>query len=457
MRSPKQDGLAITDRHHDGLSRRVRPDAERGDRDHDRRHDGGGDAGRALSPCSMAGGDPWAQRRVIREPGPGWEFRDGNDRCGDACEDVSDLLQIRKQSIDRDGGYPSELGHDRKDAEDESCAYQSRQDRNDQGVGQRCHRRNDMEIGGHHRESADLGGAGDRERLAQELWNESEAPFDGRGQQDDCGGTREGQLKTNVPGELGVPAEHRRACESERRPDVGGPAEPGRSDGKPTHRRGANGCGSRAADHRIGRDEAQRRPRGEAAEDRLERSLRDAGEDGNLQTAEDEQMHEAGRDQRVLQAGRDALPDPEHHAQQHGRVRRWHRVVERRGVVLSQPRGECRHAGPICENVEAGRLKFQVDLALREVSAAVESRQVSRQNKLAGRLDLLAETGDSWPAPANHQVADAGDLVASDYDLCGLDQDLAAASGWAGVVSDGTGDGRRVTNQAGGAEGSLRV
>ena len=168
-------------------------------------------------------------------------------------------------------------------------------------------------------------------------------------------------------------------------------------------------------------------------------------------------MHEPGGDEGVLQCGRDALADSEHDAQEHSGVWRGHRIIERCRVALAQPRGKGRQAGSVGQNVEAGGLELEVNLALGKVGAAVKRRQVSRQHEFAGRLDLLAEARDRRSAPANHQVADAAHVRSADHDLVGLDEHFAAARGRTAVVGDATSDRRDAADKACGAHRCLGI
>ena len=161
-------------------------------------------------------------------------------------------------------------------------------------------------------------------------------------------------------------------------------------------------------------------------EQRFQRCLHDACEDGDLQSAEDEQMHEPGRDKGVLEAGRDTLADSQHDAEQHRGVGRWERCVERGRVASTDPRRESREAGSVAGHVKAGGLELDVDVSLSQVGTAIEIGQVAGQHELAGGLDLVAEGGLGRAAPADHQVSDAGDRCRADHDGGRLDQDLTA-------------------------------
>src|SRR6266851_7949218 len=123
-------------------------------------------------------------------------------------------------------------------------------------------------------------------------------------------------------------------------------------------------------------------------------------------------------------------------------MRRWQRVVQRRGVARAQPRWKGGRAGSIADHIEARRLQLEVDLALGEVRAAVKGRHVAWQHELARRLHVRTESCGGWSAPTHHQVSYPADLRGSDHDLVRLDQDLAAARGWAAVVGNAAGDDR---------------
>ena len=207
---------------------------------------------------------------------------------------------------------------------------------------------------------------------------------------------------------------------------MSGAAEARRGDGESSHRGGADRSGRGPTDHRIERDQPQRRPGGEASEEWPKRSLHDAGEDSDLEAAEDQKVNEPSRDERVLQVGRDALADAEHDSQKHGCVRRRHCLVQRGRVVRAQPGWKAGQTGSGADHVKAGGLDLQVDLPLREVCAAVKRRQVARKDQLSHRLDLVTEGGLGGAAPADHEVADAADLGRTDQDACRLDQDLTA-------------------------------
>src|SRR5207245_6419837 len=99
-------------------------------------------------------------------------------------------------------------------------------------VGDRSNWRDDVEIGGHHRERPHLRGAGDRERLAYHARQAAQALLDRRGEEDDRGRARERQLETNVPCKLGTPGEHRGGCGSERGAGMGGSAVSRGGDGR---------------------------------------------------------------------------------------------------------------------------------------------------------------------------------------------------------------------------------
>ena len=103
---------------------------------------------------------------------------------------------------------------------------------------------------------------------------------------------------------------------------MGGTAQVRGGDREPAHRRRSD-CGrGRAAGEGVQRDQAQRRPGREPSEHWRQRALDDAREDRNLETAEHEEVDQAGRDERALERGRDALANPEHDAQQHRRMGR---------------------------------------------------------------------------------------------------------------------------------------
>ena len=118
-------------------------------------------------------------------------------------------------------------------------------------------------------------------------------------------------------------------------------AEVRRGDGQPSHRGGADRGGSGAAGECVETDETQSGPHGKALEDRPKSALNDPGEDGDLQSAQDQQVDEAGGDERLLELRRDPLPDTEDHAEEHGCVRRGQRGVEGRDVSGAQPGGQC--------------------------------------------------------------------------------------------------------------------
>ena len=73
-------------------------------------------------------------------------------------------------------------------------------------------------------------------------------------------------------------------------------------------------------------------------------ALDDAGENGDLQAAEHEQVDETSRDQRLFQPGRNAFANAEHDSEEHRGVRRGNRRVQRGGVPRAQPTGDCSEA-----------------------------------------------------------------------------------------------------------------
>src|SRR5467141_1646755 len=98
-------------------------------------------------------------------------------------------------------------------------------------------------------------------------------------------------------------------------------AEVRRGDRQPSHRGGANRGRSGAAGECVETDETESGPHRKALEYRPEGALNDPGEDGDLESAQDEQVDEAGGDKGLLELRGDPLPDTEDDAEEHGRVR----------------------------------------------------------------------------------------------------------------------------------------
>ena len=273
--------------------------------------------------------DGGPERRVVGHPKPGRKLgnRDGRDR--DARQHVADLLDVGDEPTDRNRDCTSHVRKRRQRSQEQTACDEDGKDGKRQRVRDRRHRRNDVKVGGHHRQRSDLRRARDGKRLAQHEGQKGDTPRDSRSQQDDRRGAGKRQLKTDVPRQLGPPAEHRRGCQPQRGPHVRGAAEVGGRDRKATHRRCAHGRRGRAADHRVERDQAKRRPGRLASQDRRERALDDAREHGDLEPAEHEQVDQPGCDERFLQVGRNSLPDSQHDAEQHGRVRARQRRGDR--------------------------------------------------------------------------------------------------------------------------------
>ena len=197
-----------------------------------------------------------------------------------------------------------------------------------------------------------------------------------------------------------------------------------RCDREASHGRRPHRRRRRAPDHRVQRDQPDRGPDRVAPQQRIQRALHDAGEDRDLETAEDEEVDKPGRDQRVLQLRGNAAADAEHDPEKHRGVRCGQRIVKRRDVPPAQPPGQAQDAALAARDLEARRLHFEVHVMLRQVGPPVERRQVARQRELSGRHDSIPIRGISGPAPANHQVAYAGDLRCGGLHLGRFDQDL---------------------------------
>ena len=120
---------------------------------------------------------------------------------------------------------------------------------------------------------------------------------------------------------------------------MGRAADAGGSDGQPSHERSAYGGGSRATHDRVETDEAKGGPHCVTAQKRLERALHDASEHSDLEPAKDEQVDEAGGDQRLLELRGDSVADAKHHAEEKGGVRGGQRSVQGCRVALAQPGG----------------------------------------------------------------------------------------------------------------------
>ena len=113
-----------------------------------------------------------------------------------------------------------------------------------------------------------------------------------------------------------------------------------------------------------------------ASKQRAHGSLGDPREDRDLQAAEDEEVHEAGGDQGVLQVCRDPLPDAEDDAEQHRGVRSGQRRVDGRREPRANRRRDLEQAARPGRDVEADRLELEERIPLREVRAAIEGGQV---------------------------------------------------------------------------------
>jgi len=192
-----------------------------------------------------------------------------------------------------------------------------------------------VKVGGHHGQGSHLRSAGHSEGLAEDRGHSGEPAFDGGGEQDDRGSTRERELEADVPREFRSPREHAGRGEGERGPNVGRPAEARCGDCEPTHHRGTD-CGrGGSAGKGVQADESERGPGCVTADKRLERALHDARENCDFQAAEDEEVYEASGDQRVLEAGRDPLPSRPTRRQ--AAQRREERVVLDRTRRRSEP------------------------------------------------------------------------------------------------------------------------
>ncbi len=102
-------------------------------------------------------------------------------------------------------------------------------------------------------------------------------------------------------------------------------------------------------------------------------------------------MDEAGRNQRLLQVRRNALPDAQHDAEQHRCVRRGQHAVDGAGVPGSDRGGEPQQSVALSRHVDARSLQLEVGLALGEVRAPIEGGQVSWERQLARGLHLITE------------------------------------------------------------------
>ena len=143
-----------------------------------------------------------------------------------------------------------------------------------------------MEVRGHHRQRADLRCAGDRERLAEDAWKPSHAALDAWSQQHYRSRARKRELETDVPGELRPPGQHPRTRDREGVPDVRRPPERGACDREAAHHRRADRGWRRAAHQGVHADEREGRPHRVLLQQRAQRSLHDAREHSDLETAE---------------------------------------------------------------------------------------------------------------------------------------------------------------------------
>ena len=168
-------------------------------------------------------------------------------------------------------------------------------------------------------------------------------------------------------------------------------------------------------------------------------------------------MDEPGCDERVLQAGRYALSDAEHDAQQEGRMWRRQRIVERRSEPRTQPRRDRGDARGGFGDLEARRLQLEEHMMLRQVGAPIEGRQVARQCQLAGGKHRVAEARLAGAAPTDQQVADVGDGRRRVDDGARFYQHLGPASNQAAVVCDASCHRDRDAGQAGRPHRGLRV
>ncbi len=118
---------------------------------------------------------------------------------------------------------------------------------------------------------------------------------------------------------------------------MGGAAQVRGGERHPAHGRGPHTGRGRPSRQSVESDQSKRREGRGSAQERRQRCLHKPCEHGDLQTAQDQKMHQAGRDQILIQAGRQPRSDAEHHADQQRGVRLRQELFERLAVVVAQP------------------------------------------------------------------------------------------------------------------------
>src|SRR5712692_2825374 len=139
-------------------------------------------------------------------------------------------------------------------------------------------------------------------------------------------------------------------------------------------------------------------------------------------------MDESRGDQGLLQLRWDSVADTKHYTEEHGCVGRGKRSVEGGGVASAQPGRELLKSRCRVGHIDAGCVQLEICTSLREVCAAIERRQVSRQHELPGCFELVAEAGLHRPAPTHHEVADINYLPIANQKHVGLDKNLGSVA-----------------------------
>src|SRR5260370_2584408 len=120
--------------------------------------------------------------------------------------------------------------------------------------------------------------------------------------------------------------------------------EGGGGDGHAAHHGGPDRRGGGAACERVETDEAEGGNSRVSAEDGPKRTLNDASEHGDLESAQDQQVNKPGRDERLLERRRNSLPDTKDHTKEDSGMRPGERCEHGRDIGPPQPGPKPRRA-----------------------------------------------------------------------------------------------------------------